>query len=72
MLVVKVHRQHNSLKITIPYCVREKLNIKAGDYLGMDICEPDKEVTVFKIQNRRPRDGESTENQSRDDKSGGA
>lgn len=70
MLVRKLHRQHNSVVLTVPRPVLAALEVTAGDHVGIDICDVDHEVYLFKIHNRRPRDAESIQNQSEQDKGG--
>ena len=63
MLIRKLHRQHNSCVLILPKPVLAALDITYGDYVCLDICGTDHEVTLAKIQNRRPRDAESAKNQ---------
>lgn len=72
MLVVKVHKQHNSLKMTIPYVLKEVLKINAGDYLIIDINDADKEAVIRKIEPRRLRHGKADDDTGRKDTGGQA
>lgn len=52
MLIAKLYRQHNACVITVPQLVCEQLEIKAGEYVGLDLDELSREVTMFKIHGR--------------------
>lgn len=59
MRVVKIHRQHNSAKITIPNEVLAALEVSCGDYIGIDIAAEDHEATLFRIHRRSQKDGDN-------------
>jgi len=52
MVITKLYKQRNAVVMNISIPVREALEAKAGDYVGLDISETDHEVTLFKIHGR--------------------
>lgn len=46
----RVFRQHNSLVVTLPIMVREKLNIRQGDYVLFEWTETGKNVKIMKLE----------------------
>jgi len=46
----RVFRQHNSMVVTIPVMVREKLKLKIGDYLLFEWSSTGKTVKVVKMK----------------------
>ncbi|HUS72055.1 MAG TPA: hypothetical protein VMY06_03240 [Sedimentisphaerales bacterium] len=62
MLIKRLYRQHTAVVLSVPKPVLEALEIKAGDYIVIDINEADREATIAKLARKRYRDGESQEN----------
>jgi len=67
LFINKVHRQHNSLVITLPYLLVRDLGIAAGDYVSFRHCEGDKSAqfelerkgVTYGVQSRRSRGREN-------------
>lgn len=70
MLIRKLHRQHNSVVLNVPKPVLTALELSAGDHVILDIDDKSHEVTIAKVQNRRPRDAEGKSNRSEKNQDG--
>lgn len=55
MYITRAHKQHSSIVTSIPKDVREKLSIKAGDYLVFTINPGNKSVAMGKFQSNKIR-----------------
>ena len=69
--IQKVHRQHNSLLVVVPYLMCERMGIKAGDYLEFSKKDSSKIVKVTKVRLQRESNGKSRTNTDRENKGGG-
>ncbi len=49
----RVFRQHNSLVITLPVLVREKLKIQAGDYVLFEWTKSKNSVRIVKFEGNK-------------------
>lgn len=70
MYIVRLHRQHASVVMTVPKLVREALDIKAGDYVGMRVSEVSGCVQLTKVTPEAIRDGRDRATGNRQDKGG--
>ena len=69
--IQKVHRQHNSLLVVVPYLMCERMGIKAGDYLEFSKKERSEIVKVTKVKLRKESNGKGGRNPDRKNKGGG-
>jgi len=51
--IQRVHRQHNSLLVVVPYLLCRRMGIKAGDYLEFSKKDSSKAVKVAKVKLRQ-------------------
>jgi len=49
----RIFQQHNSLVVTLPIAIREKLDLKAGDYLLFRWSERSEKVNIQKFKVKR-------------------
>jgi len=49
----RIFQQHNSLVVTLPIAIREKLDLKAGDYLLFGWSERSEKVNIQKFKVKR-------------------
>ena len=50
VLPKKIFKQHNSLVVVLPVLIREKLNIKRGDYLLFEWTDRSKKVKIDRFR----------------------
>lgn len=50
VLPKRIFRQHNSLVVTLPVLIRQKLGVKKGDYLLFEWTEQSKTVKIDKFR----------------------
>jgi len=68
----KVHRQHNSLVVTVPKALCQQLTIVKGDILLFEVESGDVAAVVGKIALRGIENGRDTGNSDRKDQGGGS
>ena len=68
--IQKVHRQHNSLLVVVPYLMCKRIGIKAGDYLEFSRKDGSKIVKVTKVRLQRESNGKSRTSTDRKNKGG--
>lgn len=68
MFICKVHRQHNSIVMTIPVNVCRQLSIITGDHVVLDGTDTGTSYKFTKLKLEDLKNGKSTKHSSRKDK----
>ena len=70
MFVQKLHKQHNSVVMTIPPLIRKRLGVSAGDYVSLDVCSEFPVKNMVCMRKLELKDVRGKGNSDRPDKGG--